>query len=240
MKKESVGNKILAAITDTQTAQLLDIIFSVLDSKEVDRVLGKVSPDVKKTLARLLSGGIAPAGEVVSAEKNREKWDDLWRQREDVVSEIGDEEGKYVSQDEHWEPPYFDGSAVAEDLEAIAVKMLPLVEEIYAAGTEDKDIFLQAVEDIEHNINSYPEWMGADNEGVGLEANTVRCLLKWEWLAAGSVGVFLDRLIAWESRLKLVDVKEDSGPDGTGFIMSWPKSLTGCQEKRSQHENRTE
>ena len=56
MMTESVGSKILTALTDTQAAQLLDIIFSVLDSREVERVLGQVSPDVKKTLSRLLSG----------------------------------------------------------------------------------------------------------------------------------------------------------------------------------------
>jgi len=80
----------------------------------------------------------APAGEIVSAEKNIEKWNDLWSQWEGVVSEIGDEEGKYVSQDEHWEPPDFDGSAVAEDLEAIAVKLLPLIEEIKYMPLERK------------------------------------------------------------------------------------------------------
>ena len=49
-----------------------------------------------------------------------EYWSSLWRNYDDIISEVGDEEGKYAVQDHHWEEPYFDGGSLALDLEPIA------------------------------------------------------------------------------------------------------------------------
>lgn len=210
MSAESIGSKIMEALTKDQVSQLVEAVFSVIDSKDRNQVLGCVSPDIRKTLSKLLSGGMATKRKVVSAEKNLEKWNHLWSQWYEAVFEVGEEDGKYVRQEDHWEAPYFDGYILAEDLEKIAKNMFPLIEEIFPAGVKDKDVFAEAIETIEQNIESYPEWMGADYEGLCLEPVTTRCLLQWEWLVAGVVEVFLDRMIALDGRLKIVGLDVDT------------------------------
>ena len=110
-----------------------------------------------------------------------EYWSSLWRHWHEIVAEVGDEEGKYAVQDHHWEEPYFDGSFLASDLEPIARDMLGLIDDVYKS-VEDPELFIEALEDIEESIASFPEWMGVENgESCELEKNATLCVLKWLW-----------------------------------------------------------
>jgi hypothetical protein len=47
----------------------------------------------------------------------------LWDDWDECIAEAGQEGGKYVQQDEHWEPSWLETSGLAEDLEKIAAGM---------------------------------------------------------------------------------------------------------------------
>ena len=117
--------------------------------------------------------------QLTSLQRTMDYWSSLWRNYDDIISEVGDEEGKYAVQDHHWEEPYFDGGSLALDLEPIANDMLTLMADVYDE-VDDPDLFLKALEEIDDQIGSYPEWMGADHgEPCVLEEKLTQCLLKW-------------------------------------------------------------
>jgi len=59
--------------------------------------------------------------------------------------------------------------------------MLGLIDDVYNS-VEDPELFVEALEDIEENISSYPEWMGVEyGEPIELERNVTLCVLKWLW-----------------------------------------------------------
>ncbi|MBI5627521.1 MAG: hypothetical protein HY953_01270, partial [Candidatus Rokubacteria bacterium] len=48
------------------------------------------------------------------------------------VEETGDEHGRYLVQDHHWEAPYLADTTLADDLDALAAKLRPLVPKVLA------------------------------------------------------------------------------------------------------------
>jgi len=221
---KNIGEKITKALTEEQIAKLLDVVFNALDSKKVNEISKVLDSDIKETLSRLLSPEPAQKKgiqkkEIVSFERNIEKWRSLWAEWGNAVSKVGDEEGEYTYQEHHWEEPYFDGSALADDLEKVAVKMLPLIDEIYAAGIDEDDIFIHAIEEIESNMDSYPEWM-PDPEEFYLEANATKCLLKWEFLAAESPVAFLKKMTKLEEQFDVTELDDNAIID---FFVSMPE-----------------
>ena len=131
---------------------------------------------------------------LASEQRTIEFWNSLWRLWDDIVAEVGDEEGKYAIQNHHWEAPYFDGSYPSLDLEPIAEDMLGLIDDVYDS-VDSPDLFLEALEEVEDNISLYPEWMGVEyGEAFELERNATLCALKWLWLGVQDEphsGVFL-------------------------------------------------
>lgn len=181
--------KIKQALTETQLAHLLDVIFDSVDEKTVEQILQTVDDDdVSSPLTRILSPEPETPespGRIVSDEKYLTEWEALWCDWEGVTIEIGDEEGKYVYQDRHWEPPYFTPDDVTGDLEEVAKKMLPMCKKIFLLDEGNDALFRQALQEIDDNVMGYPEWMGADEcDGGIFEPKTTECLLQWEWLAA--------------------------------------------------------
>jgi hypothetical protein len=188
-KKKFVGKLILDSLTPGQVAGLLDVIATSGDlARNLDR-LGKSDPDVAATVAGILESqdskhGDRPKGRVVSRRRLKADWDSLWRKWHDIVSEVGDEDGKYAVQDVHWDPPYFDDYKLAADLEPIAGEMLLILDDIFDE-VDEPDLFMDAIQEIAHNIAQYPEWMGAEyGEPCALGENVTRCVLNWMWRAA--------------------------------------------------------
>lgn len=150
-------------------------------------------------------------------QRTLEYWNSLWRQWDNLVFEVGDEEGKYAVQDAHWEPPYFDGFTLAEDLDQIAVDMLPLIDDVYAPA-KNPVLFSEALEEIAANITSYPEWMEVESdEGSTLGVNTTRCILKWLWLSSRNDShpgqAFLDKVYEIEDNLSMISLDENESVD---------------------------
>ena len=118
----------------------------------------------------------------VSTAKLEQTWNELWKEWDDIVDEASQEDGKYVVQEESWEPPYFDETAVIDDLEAIAKKMRPLIPHAIEHYFSPNEGFAEAIAMMEDEISAgMPEWIYV--EGFYLEENLTICLLEWEWLS---------------------------------------------------------
>ena len=213
MSSQSIGQQLVNGLTTAQTIRLLDAVFALWDSPKVDKLLARIDTDTAVVLSRVLRPDTESAVEpVVSDEKFAQAWQELWGEWEAVALEIGDEEGEYAYQDADWEPPYFDGSAVAADLEPIAQKMLPMLEKVHALGLEQENIFRAALQELEANVAGYPEWMGAEHSEFCLGSATTRCVLQWEWLIASetadAAATFIDRIRDIPKTLAMIDWEE--------------------------------
>ncbi|MBI9082970.1 MAG: hypothetical protein JEZ11_05185 [Desulfobacterales bacterium] len=209
---KTIGQILLESLTVDQIAELLDEIFPSGD--ELERhlaMLEKVDADLATTLRTITTGGgerdeahFSPL-QVTSLQRDLEHWQALWRAWNAHVIELGDEEGKYACQDNHWEPPFFDGYALASDLETVAEKMFPLIDRVFEA-IGDPDLFQKALEDIEAGIAAYPEWMGAEyDDGCCFNCDATQCILHWSWLACRKTAepgaAFVAKVLAIEDDL---------------------------------------
>ena len=126
-KDHSVGQQLIIALTDAQIARLLDEVFTLFKKDELTQFFSTLEEDVSTTLSQILNPSEIKqesSVRIASNEKLIEEWEDLWSEWNDVVIEVGDEDGKYVNQDYHYDPPYFCPDDVADDLEKVAEKLL--------------------------------------------------------------------------------------------------------------------
>jgi len=181
----ALGRRLVRALTKEQVVELLTAVFDVFDKKKLNELTAKLDQDVAATLSRLLTAKPADhkrtaPKQIVSAQKDIAEWDKLWSAWDEVAMEVGNEEGKYIYQENHWDTPYLAADDLSDALDEIAEKMLPRLERIYKSGAVEESVFAGGLHDIEDGINSLPEWMGADNEGIGLGPIATQCVLKIE------------------------------------------------------------
>jgi len=232
--KHHTGKLLVESLTTDQIASLLDVVYTTGDLNRYADRLKKADPDMAETVSKILrmdhdKSRKPPAVRIASDQRTIEHWNALWSQWDTLVLDVGDEEGKYVFQEAHWEPPYFDGSALADDLDRIAVDMLGLIEDVYDL-VENPDLFSNALDEINSNISSYPEWMGAEyGEGCTLEKNATLCVLKWLWLSSQKDAcpgkAFLDKVYEIEDHCDLVGLDADECVD---FFAKLPGEV--CRE----------
>jgi uncharacterized protein (DUF1697 family) len=223
MKFKTIGYRLMEAMTKDQIAHMLDAIFDLWDSRKIDDLLQKLNKDVATTLSRLVFSQTSSPERISSDEKYREEWEQLWGEWEELIYEVGDEEGRYAEQEHHWEEPYFDGYSLAVDLDKVAEKMLPILDKIYRLGIEDDNLFEEELSTIDYHIKEYPEWMSADHEGCYLHHAVTQCVLKWEWLASKSAMTFVERMIEIEKRLNLIGLDRDTFTDFFDSLSEYDK-----------------
>lgn len=183
-----MGKRIIRSITGDQLATLLDLVCRPTVLLSVLKDMKRIDADLAKTIEKIMtreedSPRHTSLPEIASERKTLETWRALWKKWDAIVSEVGDENGRYAEQEEEWDTPSFDGYALANDLEAVAGQMAVLMDEIFRL-VDEPDLFKDALLEIGSNIDSYPEWMGVDDfEGCELGEKTTRCILKWIWLA---------------------------------------------------------
>ena len=166
-KKVNIGQMLVKSLTSEQITDLLTVILSSSDLNLHMEKLEETDPDMAAAVKRILalgsdSKGGSKAKLLASLKRTMESWESLWQSYDDIISQVGDEDGRYAVEDHHWEPPYFDGSSLAYDLEPIAEKMLTIMDEVYDE-VNDPDLFHNALEEIDVQIRSYPEWMGVEH-----------------------------------------------------------------------------
>lgn len=180
----SRGARLTGALTGAQLTALLDVLLDALDEAQVADLSSHLDPDTGKVLASLFQTKQEKKREVLSEVSLMKQWRTLWNRWDNVVGEVGDEDGEYAFIDEDWESPYFASDALAEDLDEIARDMFPLLASVHELGDEEADVFVNALAELADAIEEYPEWMGGGEEYCYLEPTTTRCLLQWEWLNA--------------------------------------------------------
>jgi|GEM_PF-6654695 len=181
------GKKVIDALTSQQLAELLDKILRGLNPAEFKKTLENGDPDIYQNICKLLDQKTTH-----SKVKTDQIWDDLWSDWADVVYEVGDQSGQYAVHENHWEPLYFDYESFLEDLNQVAKKMLPLLEDY--CSKDDVRLFIDKFAEIEQSIDLYPEWMGAHENISALTGDVSKCFLEWSWLCSEDITHVLDHV----------------------------------------------
>ena len=83
-------------------------------------------------------------------------------------------------QENHWESPYLDTSAVGSDLEEIAARMRRLIPRIIDDNLDPEFSFFDFAEETVEEVGSgLPEWMDKWDEGYLFGLEVTGCLLEW-------------------------------------------------------------
>ena len=126
--------------------------------------------------------------------------------------------------DADWEPPYFDPTALADDLEKIAKEMRPMLEPV-SGLIDDPELFMKAADEIEDNIGSFPEWMGVE-DCCELGAHTTICLLEWTWGTMErkemATQLFLERILKLDNDATSLHLNKEASLD---FFAGLPENV---------------
>jgi hypothetical protein len=180
-------------------------------------LLARVGPETAAALRAVLSSPLEsarspePKAPAASKAKLRQEWDRLWKQWEAVITSANDDEGKYILQDAHWEPPYIDTDSVSRDLDAIASRMRPLIPSVIAAGVVPDFSFADAVGALDNDLFAgLPDWFDSARDDFMLGPAVTSCLFEWEWTVAQRDGrdapAFLDEIRDLELGLQTVEL----------------------------------
>jgi hypothetical protein len=205
-KELSLLDVLSAKLSREEVRQALAACLLVMDGAALERLAARLQPETMAILRQLLSPSAkSPAVNELrpSIDKIREEWDSAWEEWNSCVAETGDEEGKYVLQEHHWEPPYLDTSSFAEDLEPIAARMRALLPPVLKQNLDPGFSFEDSLRSTAEEVGAgLPEWMEDTGEGIVFGPEVTRFLLEWEWGIAmrdklGGFG-FTDKMCLFE------------------------------------------
>lgn len=184
----SIGDRLFEALTQQEIKRILEALWATLPPDSQAEVLDQLPPDTRQTVQHILSppnsadAANASLDKPVSTDKLEQTWSELWGEWDDIVAEASQEDGKYVVQENSWESPYFDETAVIDDLEQVAKRMRSLIPHAIEHDFSPDEGFAEAIAMMEDEISAgMPEWIYV--EGFSLEENLTICLLEWEWLS---------------------------------------------------------
>ena len=197
------------AITQEQLTQLIDGLFNQLPPEQLQSLLAAVDPELQQIFNELTVAAESTADEMDTAtlpksiDKVSEEWDSLSGKIDDIIFELGDEEGDYAIQEHHWEQPYFDEDEASEDLDKVFTKMIPLLKHCYQHELMDENFFRELIDEIQNAIAEYPEFFGAECNDFAIGSAGSECLLYWNWLNRSSIEQFIDSSSADFKKLPL-------------------------------------
>jgi hypothetical protein len=186
-----LSEHLLKALTQQEISQFLDALLEVLTSElqeqAIDQLLSSTQQTVRQILAPAIPQGLhtqPTATPIASLSKQAQTWSKLWGEWNTILSEVSEEDGKYIVQEVSWEEPYFDNYTFMEDLENIATQLLPLIPIAIENNFDPKDKFIEELTDVENTVvDSIPDWMGSV-EDLDVQHNLTHCVLQWEYLWA--------------------------------------------------------
>lgn len=191
---QTVGEQLLTALTSSEISGFLDALLQMLPQEQLEQSFAQLSSDTQETIRQIINPPQSTASVSTTASsptslaKLAQTWTELWQEWDAIVWEASEEEGNYIEQEAHWEPPYFDNYAFAEDLDKVAEKMQPLVQVAFDHDFSPERGFAPALLEAEAEVaGGLPEWMEI-MDGICLEKHVTQCLLQWEWLTAQQQG----------------------------------------------------
>ncbi len=178
----SIGQRLLSALTEDQAETLLTVVTEAGLLSSLDAKLRAADPDLADTVRRFIADQPSTqAVATISDQKALETWNDFWGDWESHISELGDAEGAYANQEEHWHPPYFDPTALTDDLEKDAGRLLEWLERAFPL-VQKPDLLRASLAEIDTGIQSYPDWMQPFEDCCVLGPQATTCVLRWTWL----------------------------------------------------------
>jgi hypothetical protein len=208
---KQLGARLRAALTDEQLSTLLDVAGGTGVLRSLDGALRAADRDLADAVSKILAPDEPADSSTTDVETSDRRaleiWHEHWAAWEGHVAELGDEQGAYANHDEHWHPPYFDPSALAEDLDGVAMKLAPGLNRAFAL-VADPGLFDEALAEIDRGIDGYPDWVQMNEDMCTLGPHATTCALRWIWLglaakpAAG--GLFVERLWKLENEYEHV------------------------------------
>jgi len=224
MDGDRLAKLLIAGLTSKQLTHVLARLLNRTSEPACGELCDELDEDSAAVLRELLTprptGQVEPA-ETTSDARFAEEFGAVTRDLQALALEIGDEEGKYVCQEHHWEAPDFDAGRLADDIERCTERMLPLLERAAGLELEDEAFFADLFDEFSEAIASYPEWIYTE-EGVSLERTATDCVLKWLDLHAGTEAELLGKLIGFLARA--VSVVLDRSAIQEYLVSSWPDS----------------
>lgn len=176
--------RLTASLSGEEIQTILACSLLSLDPAGIERLAARLETETASTLRGvLLSPGktTRPATSQPSIDKIRQEWDSAWQDWDACLAETADEDGKYVMQEHHWEPPYLDKSALAEDLEPIAARMRIVLPHVFERNLAPDFSFAHALQDTVADIGGFSEEIEDSGEEFAFGPEVTRCLLDWEW-----------------------------------------------------------
>jgi hypothetical protein len=223
-----LSEHLLKALTQQEIAQLIDALFGVLSSElqeqAIDQLLSSTQQTVRQILAPVILQDLhTTATPIASLSKQAQTWSKLWGEWNTILSEVSEEDGKYIVQEVSWEEPYFDNYTFMEDLENIATQLLPLISIAIENNFDPKGKFIEELTDVEVAVvDSIPDWMGSV-EDLDVQHNLTHCVLQWEYLWAQAeeqdAFYFAQSIRQHETQFQLVCFDCDAL---TGFLSELP------------------
>ncbi|HBM17130.1 MAG TPA: hypothetical protein DD381_12420 [Lentisphaeria bacterium] len=190
-----IAQKFIDGITSEQLTEFINSVFSTVDEKMRKAIFDKIDKNIEALYRQIASdkkNNTPPVIGVASTdEKFKENFEDIQSELNSSIMELGNEEGKYVLQEHHWETPEFYASEFADDIDKVFTKMLPLLNKVYDLKLIENNYFTDLLDEIKDGINEYPEWMGAEYSEFVLEKKGLECILKWNWLKKNSIKDFI-------------------------------------------------
>ncbi len=176
------------SLTKEQTALLLDVLRSEIESSRCRKELREANADMAKTASGamdLIRESNAEVERIRAASDTRlvECWLDLWRQWDEIAPRIGEWANIHATREAREEASGFDVHSWVAALESTAEGMLALMDDVFPL-IDEPGLFSLALDDLAGMIPSHPDGMAAGESAPFFLGKCVtRCVLQWQWLA---------------------------------------------------------
>ena len=199
MDNELLAQQLIDGLASEQLVGLLARLLDRVSETERTEFCDELDSDTGTVFRRLLepqseAGDQDQSEDVVTSDARfAQRFRAALSSLENVVAELGDEDGDYVFQEHDWDAPDFDAYQLAKDIDAHAEKLLPLLPRAAELDLEEEDWFLDLCREITDGIEMYPDYIYTE-EGVCLERTATECVLTWIDLHADSEAGLLNKL----------------------------------------------
>ena len=240
-REEQLDEAVSSALSREERKRVLVCALLALDEAGLERLIKRLGSETGPTVRAVFQSSTGTSPERgPSQARVKQDWDEAWGEWEGRVAEAGHEEGDYVQQDEPWEPPYLDTCTLANDLEAIAARVRPLIPRVLDDQLDPDFSFAATLSETAQEVGSgLPEWMES-GEALDFGPEATTGLLEWEWRVAHQKGLAAFRTL--EGIRELDASLEDAGLDDEAigrFVLALDDIdqkgiLQGIEEHRSK------